>query len=107
MKYIPCTSAEGMMPLIPLKEVIIPFTLACGVATKVYSAVGSTLFMRIITKRELIASSVPLRIVEKLDNVLLLSLFTRLTLHPKIAGVLHASSHVNSNVLLLTLLQVT
>ena len=87
----------------PLKEIDISFTLACGVATKLYS---TTLFTGMITKRELIVSSVPLRIVEKLDNVLLLSLLIRLTLHPKIAGVLHGSSHVNSNVLLLTLLQV-
>ena len=90
----------------PLKEIDISFTLACGVATKLYSTIGSTLFTRMITKCELIASSVPLRIVEKLDNVLLLSLLTRLTLHPKIAGVLHGSSYINSNVLLLTLLQV-
>ena len=60
-----------------------------------------------VAKRELIASSVPLTIVEELNNTSLLSLLARLTLHPVMPGVLHASSHVNSNVLLLILLQVT
>ena len=89
------------------KVTLCPSTLASGVAVKENSTVGSTLFTRTVTKRELISSSVPLRIVEKLNNALRpLLVLRRVILHPVIAGVLHVSSHVNSSVLLFTLLQV-
>ena len=108
MQYnVPCIVA-GIIPCMTSKVTLCPSTLACGAAVKEYSIVGSTLFTRTVTKRELISSSVPLRIVEKLDNVLRpLLVSRRLILHPVIAGVLHVSSHVNSSVLLSTLLQVT
>ena len=108
MQYnVPCIVA-GIIPCIISKVTTARSTIACGVAVKEYSAVGSTLFTRTVTKRELISSSVPLRIVEKLDNVLRpLLVSRRLIIHPVIAGVLHVSSHVNSSALLSTLLQVT
>ena len=105
IQAVPCISA-GMTPVLLLNEINTPLFSACGVAEKLYSAVGSMPFTKIIAKRELIASSDPFTNEEKLYNGLLVSLF-RLTLHPVIADVLHASSQVNSNVLLFTLLHAT
>ena len=94
------------MPIKLLRVITAPFTIATGIAVKVHSTVGSTLVTRIVTKRELISSSDPFTLNDVPDSVLLLSLLSsRLMVHPLIAGVLHATSHVNSNVVLLTLVQ--
>ena len=105
--YIPFIRA-GIKFSMPSKATNTPFAIACGVATYKYSTVGSTSFTRTTTKRELIASTDPITTVDILFDFITLSLVSmRLILHPVIAGVLHATSHVNSNVLLSTLLQVT
>ena len=94
----------GIIPLIGGVEIDSPFFMTTAPAEYVQDLTGSTLSIItiIVAKRGLISSTCPVNI----SDLPLPPKLLRTTLHSEIDGVLQATSHVNSSVLLFILLHV-